>query len=224
MPENDSPLPLYEAPSTRARFDGAARRIQQQFWDSQAGDWDDGRADRGLQPRHIERLAPWLACPVLLVGAGRGLMLEALRADGYAATGVDWSANMVAEAQSEGIAGLGHGDACRLPHDSGSQASVIFSTGTLLPTHAQDRLSAYLGGAWRILAPGGHLILCLWFEQGSVTAQRAAENVKLPIHTLQAQVYWDLAPLAATLSAWGFHAVSQDKLDDIIIWSLAKSD
>lgn len=223
MPKNDPPLPLYDAPSTRKPFDAGARRIQQQFWDTQAGEWDVGRAGRGLQPGHIEPMAPWLTSPLLLVGAGRGLILQALRAAGYAATGVDWSANMVAEAQREGVAGLTQGDACHLPHDSGSLASVIFATGVFLPTHSEDRIDAYLCEVRRVLIPEGRLILCLWFEEGSASARLAAENVKLPIHTLRAQVYWDLGPLAARLSACGFHTLHQSRHDDIIVWSLASS-
>jgi SAM-dependent methyltransferase len=223
MSKNGPPLPLYEDPSIRESFDAAACKTQQQFWDTQAVDWDAGRAARGLVPHDIESMATWLADPVLLIGAGRGAMLQALLAKGYATTGVDWSANMVAEAQREGILGLSRGDAGHLPHDSQSLASVILSTGVLLPTHTQERRDAYLGEAWRILVPAGHLILCLWFEEGSAAAQRAAENVKLPIHTLQAQVHWDLGPLAASLSRQGFHTLDQIKRDDVLIWSLAKT-
>ena len=222
MPENDPQLPLYEAPATRKLFDAAARRIQRQFWETQAVDWDAGQANRGLQPHHVAWMAPWLTSPVLLVGAGRGMMLRALRVEGYAATGVDWSINMVAEAQREGMVGLSHGDACHLLNDSQSLASVIFSTGVLLPTHTRERRNAYLAEAWRVLAPGGKLLLCLWFEQGSTGAQRAAENVKLPIHTLRAQVHWDLGPLAVSLTDCGFRTLGQIKHDDVFIWSLAK--
>lgn len=224
MPRDEPPLPPYEAPSVRDRFDSGARRMQRQFWDSQAAEWDEGRAGRGLQPRHLEHMTPWLASPILLVGAGRGLMLRALQAKGYVASGVDWSANMVAEALREGVVGLSHGDACHLPDESGSLASVIFSTGILLPTHVADRTKAYLEEARRVLAPGGHLILCLWFDQGSAAARRAAQSVRLPIHTLRAQVHWDLGPLAASLAECGFDALDQVKLDDIIIWTLAKSN
>lgn len=198
MSKNAPPLPLYEDPSIRCSFDAAARKIQQQFWDIQAVGWDAGRAGRGLQSHHIERMATWLADPVLLVGAGRGMMLQALRAKGYAATGVDWSANMVVDAQRDGVLGLSRGDAGHLPYDCQSLASVIISTGVLLPTQTQDRRDAYLGEAWRVLLPTGRLILCLFFEQGSAKAQLAAENVKLPIHTLQAQMHWDVGPLAAS--------------------------
>jgi SAM-dependent methyltransferase len=221
--KNDPPLPLYEDPSIRERFDAAARKIQRQFWDTQAADWDAKRAGRGLQPRHIERMATWLIDPVLLVGAGRGMMLQALRAKGYVTTGVDWSASMVAEAQREGILGLSRGDADRLAYDSQSLATVIVSTGVLLPTHTQDRTDAYLDEARRVLVPAGRLILCLWFTEGSAKAQRAAESVKLPIHTLQAQVHWDLGSLAASLSQQGFHTVGQIIDADVLIWSLVKT-
>jgi len=223
MPKTERPLPLYEDPSIRERFDIAARKTQQQFWDRQAVVWDAERAGQGLQPHHLERMATWLTDPVLLVGAGRGMMLQALRTKGYAATGVDWSANMVAEAQREGISGLRHGDAGALPCDNQSVATVILSTGVLLPTHTQERKNAYLGEAWRILMPAGYLILCLWFEEGSAKARWASENVKLPIHTLRAHVHWDLGPLAANLSRWGFDTLDKIKLDDVLIWGLAKT-
>jgi SAM-dependent methyltransferase len=223
MSKSDPPLPMYEDPSIRARFDIAARRMQQQFWDNQAVVWDAERSSHGLQPHHIEGMATWLADPVLLVGAGRGTVLQALRTKGYAATGVDWSANMVAEAQREGILGLSRGDAGYLPYGNQSVATVILSTGVLLPTHTQERRDSYFGEAWRILVPTGHLILCLWFEEGSAKAQWAAENVKLPIHTLQAHVHWDLGPLAASLFRQGFDTLDKIKHDDLLIWGLAKT-
>jgi len=224
MAGNDARPPLYESPATRDRFDAAARRAQQHFWDAQAADWNAERAGNGLQPHHVEAMAPWLAAPILLIGAGRGLVLQGLRAAGYAATGVDWSAGMVAQAQRAGVAGLSHGDACHLADRDRSLASVIFSTGVLLPTHGEARRNAYLGEAWRVLVPGGRLILCLWFEQESAAARLAAESVKLPIHTLQAQVHWTLDPLAASLSACGFHTLDQAMHDDVLVWSLAKPE
>jgi len=222
MARNEAQPPLYEAPASRESFDMAARRIQQQFWEVQAADWDAGRAGRGLQPGHVEAMAPWLAAPVLLIGAGRGLMLLALRAAGYAATGVDWSAGMVAEAQRAGVAGLSHGDAYHLANASRSVASVIFSTGVLLPTHSEARRNAYLGEAYRVLVPGGHLVLCLWFEQDSAAARLAAESVKLPIHTLQAQVHWSLDALNTGLSVCEFNSLHQVMHDDVLIWILEK--
>ncbi|WMT76951.1 class I SAM-dependent methyltransferase [Bradyrhizobium sp. Ash2021] len=223
MSKSDPPLPLYDDPSIRQRFDIAARKIQRQFWDNQAVVWDAERASHGLRPHHIERMATWLTDPVLLVGAGRGMMLQALRTKGYAATGVDWSANMVAEAQREGTFGLSRADAGHLPYDDQSVATVILSTGVLLPTHTQERRDAYFSEAWRILVPTGRLILCLWFEEGSAKAQWAAENVKLPIHTLQAHVHWDLGPLAASLSRQGFDTLDKIKYDDVLIWGAAKT-
>jgi len=224
MGGNDARPPLYEAPESRDRFDAAARRAQQHFWEAQAADWDDARAARGLQPCHIAAMAPWLAAPVLLIGAGRGAVLQGLRAAGYAATGIDWSAAMVAQAQRAGVAGLSQGDAGHLTDADQSLVSVIVSTGVLLPTQSQARRTAYLGEAWRVLIPGGRLILCLWFEPDSAAARLAAENVKLPIHTLRAQVHWSLDALAASLSACGFQSLDQSMQDDVLVWSLAKPE
>lgn len=223
MPENDAPPPLYEDPVVREPFDAAARRMQRRFWDIQAGDWGAAQAARGLQPRHLPLIAPWLVAPVLLVGAGRGTMLRALRVQGLAATGVDWSAAMVAKAREEGVTGIEHGDACDLDRADQSLATVIISTGVLLPTHAPERRCAYLAEACRVLVPGGTLLLCLWFAPGSGAAQRAAENVQLPVHTLRAQVHWDLGPLGDCLSRYGFETVDEFIEDEVLLWRLAKS-
>ena len=56
----------------------------------------------------------------------------------------------------------------------------------------------------------------------SAKARLAAENVKHPIHTLRAQLHWDLRPLAASLSHQGFRSLDQIRQDDVLIWSLAK--
>jgi SAM-dependent methyltransferase len=224
MFRNDPQIPLYEDPVVSERFDIAARKCQQQYWDNQAVGWNVERASQGLQPHHVETMASWLTEPILLVGAGRGMMLQALRANGFSVTGVDWSANMVAEARRDGIVGMIHGDAGHLPCASRTIGTAIISTGVLLPTHAPMRRDVYVNEAWRVLVPAGHLILCLWFEEGSTKARWAAENVKLPIHTLQAHVHWDLGPLATSLSRRGFDTLDQIKHDDVLIWSLAKTN
>jgi SAM-dependent methyltransferase len=208
----------------RAGFCAGARRIQRQFWDGQAAAWDAASAARGLQPHHLAAMAPWLNSPVVLVGAGRGTMLRALRAEGLEASGMDWSPAMVEAAEQDGVAGIALGDAAHLPYRDGSVATLLIATGTLLPTHTHERLGEYLGEARRVLKPAGHLILSLWYEHGSAAARRSAQSVRLPIHTLRAHVHWDLTPLSGLLRDMGFVSLAQLQQADLLIWSLARPE
>jgi len=213
--------PLYEDPEVRDRFDAEARRVQRQFWDSQAGEWDARLNCRGLQPRHVAAIGDWLCDPVLLIGAGRGLILTALRAEGHAAGGVDWSERMVAEARRDGVEGIETADAEALPFEAGRFGTVIVSSGVLMPTHTRARLSAYLAEARRVLAPGGSLVLCMWFTEGSTDARLAAEGVRLPIHSIHAQKFWDLDGLASVAAELGLERLAEFGCDDIRLWRLA---
>lgn len=212
--------PIYEDPAQAEHFDAQARRVQRQFWNTIAPDWDAHHNGQGLQAQHVAEIAPWLQDEVLLIGAGRGLVLEALQAQGWRAVGVDWASQMAAEGRRDGVTGIAVADAEALPFVGGRFGTVLIASGVLMPTHTAPRLHAYVAEAGRVLAPGGALLACLFHSAGLTQARLAAEGVRVPLHTVHAQRFWDLSGVEAAAAAAGLLQAGRYDRSDLCILRL----
>jgi ABC-2 type transport system ATP-binding protein len=92
-----------------------------------------------------------LAPPLLVVGSGRGLVVEHLRGRGLAAWGVD------AGALAGGL-DLVRAAPTSLPYPDQRFATVVLSTGVLDTLDDQGRVNDVLGEAFRVLRSGGTLM------------------------------------------------------------------
>ena len=176
------PKTLFENPETAKAFDLQARKLQRQFWDDQAANWAMEETLLGLQPTHLDKVVTHLTAPLLVIGAGQGLIQQALFDRGVPATGVDWSSAMVEMGNMRGIEDLICADADDLPFKDGEFATVVLSTGVLMPTHSKDRIAAYFSEVRRVLEPKGMLIVAVLYEKGSEQARTQAQNVQHPVH------------------------------------------
>lgn len=212
-------VPVFEDPVVRDQFDRQAQLIQRCFWDAQANEWNEERANQGMRAEYLDALAG-LTGPVLLVGVGRGMILNALRDRGFRSTGIDWSEAMIDAARRDGVYGIEQADAGKLPFDAKSFGSVILSTGVLMPTHLSARTRRYLQEARRVVSRRGHVFLCVCYEEKSEAARVAARNVQLPIHTIHAQVFWELSTLEGMLPELGLKRVRHVQCDGVRILQL----
>mmetsp|Transcript_22789 Transcript_22789/g.37810 ORF Transcript_22789/g.37810 Transcript_22789/m.37810 type:complete len:222 (+) Transcript_22789:371-1036(+) len=213
-------MPLYEDPALGETFDAQAQRFQRHYWDSQAEHWTDHQNQSGLQPAHLDGLQGWFGTPMLLIGSARGLILRKLIEMGYQPTGVDWAQAMVDAARAGGFDDVHQADAADLPFETGRFGCVVIASGVLMPTHAQSRTRAYLQEARRVLHPGGRVVLALCHDAGSIDAKQRAQSVQLAIHTLHAQVFWDLDPLRAVLKTVGLKVIDSADFEGVHIMRL----
>lgn len=97
------------------------------------------------------------ALPILDVGCGRGEWLLALQEAGLVGYGVDLNPSMLDAARANGL-DVAHGDA--IAHlESVAQGSLAAVTGFHIIEHLPfDLLIRLLDGAYRALAPGGHIL------------------------------------------------------------------
>ena len=139
------------------------RRRSQEFFDRHARQWDDLARSLLPVPGYLDRLVVLVpqGGAVLEVGLGTGGLLPALAARGTRVIGVDHSPAMLDEARRRlalaGLAGielrLGEMTHLPLPDDE-----VGCAVANMVLHHAADP-AAVLREFWRVLAPGGVLIL-----------------------------------------------------------------
>lgn len=141
------------------------------FWD---GQWSllltpayykpyrTGRLDEMETPfiRHLPREGK-----ILEAGCGIGQFVMALRARGYDCEGIDYAERTVARVR-EIFPDLpvSQGDITHLENVAGGAYSAVISLGVV--EHRREGPAPFLDEAWRILSPGGRLLISVpWFNR-----------------------------------------------------------
>jgi len=115
--------------------------------------------NRHFKTSTLDKLMGSVASPVLVVGAGAGLLVEHLRGKGLAADGVDLDEEMVRAArESRGIE-LVHGDARKLPFDDDRYGTVIIASGVVDYIEDRGLIQEILDEAVRVLRVHGNLFV-----------------------------------------------------------------
>ena len=87
--------------------------------------------DTNFDLASVRRLLPELQSPVLVVGAGQGLIVEELRKRGFECDGVDLSPEMIRQARLRRGISLVQADAKAMPFSTASYATIIYATGVI---------------------------------------------------------------------------------------------
>jgi len=153
-------MPQTEAKSTKTRVPN-----QRQVWDAIASGWSDWRA----RPRHeVDKFAyNWLPpSKILDIGCGNGRNLAQFSARGFDCYGIDFSKNMITEAEkgfakSKLRAKFKVADARKLPYHNASFEHCLFIAILHHLKGEKDRMAA-LNEMKRVLRPGGTAIISVW--------------------------------------------------------------
>jgi hypothetical protein len=94
--------------------------------------------DTNFDLASARRLLPEIKSPVLVVGAGQGLIVEELRKHGCECDGVDLSSEMIRQAKLRRGITLVRADAKALPFPAGSYETIIYATGVVDFTADED--------------------------------------------------------------------------------------
>lgn len=116
---------------------------------------------RARQTKYVDHFKEHGARRVLDLGCGRGLFLEALRAAGIEACGIDLSAEAVEECRGKGFTALYRGDALQVTESlaaKGEQYDGIYCS-HLIEHLPVSTAIALLRNAQRLLNDGGLLII-----------------------------------------------------------------
>src|SRR3954471_10659944 len=101
---------------------------QTRFWDVLAAH-HAALENNFLELKSLRRILDDLRSPVLVVGAGQGLLVAELRAKGFQCDGVDFSSEMVRHAKSRRGLDLIQANASLLPLGNATYETVIYATG-----------------------------------------------------------------------------------------------
>jgi ABC-2 type transport system ATP-binding protein len=127
-----------------------------EFWRTWAPYWDQ-MEDRHFGRAGAARIADGLKPPVLVVGAGQGIIVELLREKGLETQGLDLDPEMVREARARRGLELTLGDARALPFPRNHFGAVILSSGVLDYLEDEGLARQILAEALRVLRPYGDL-------------------------------------------------------------------
>jgi hypothetical protein len=109
------------------------------YWDGYSVYMEYMENALGINLDNLGPIIPMIKSPVLVVGAGQGLLVEDLRKKGFAAEGIDMSPQMVEGAEKRRGIKLFLGNANQMPFEKGQFQTTIVSTGVLdfLEDHGQ---------------------------------------------------------------------------------------
>ena len=114
--------------------------------------------DNHLDLRTINIIADKISQPVLIVGGGQGLLVNALRKKGLHVDGVDSSSEMVRLAGQRRDIKLVHTDGSSLPFADESYATTIISTGVVDFLDDEKQILQIINEARRVTKKGSLLV------------------------------------------------------------------
>ncbi len=100
--------------------------------------------------------------PVLVVGAGQGLLVAELQSKGFRCDGVDFSSEMIRHAKSRRGLDLIQADATALPMDGAAYETIIYATGVVDFTSDEEAIRKMFREGRRVMKPGGNTFVAFY--------------------------------------------------------------
>ena len=138
--------------------------------------------DDYLDAQSARRLTSQLQEPVLVVGAGQGLIVAEIRRKGIRCDGVDWCAEMVKFAKLRRGIDLIHADGSSLPVANGTYGTVIYATGVIDFLEDERAIHAMLQEGRRVARNSGKILVAFYRQS------EASENFLAAVGLLQDNV------------------------------------
>jgi len=131
------------------------------FWDALAPH-HSALENSYLDLPSLRRIQYEIRSPVLVVGAGQGLIVAALQAQGLQCDGVDLSAEMIRYARLRRGLALIHANAKALPFGNGVYKTIIYATGVIDFMSDEEEIQVIMSEGRRILEPSGDIFVAFY--------------------------------------------------------------
>jgi len=131
------------------------------FWDALAPH-HSAIENNYLDLPSLRRIVQEIHQPVLVVGAGQGLIVEELQKTGLHVEGVDLSSEMIRYAKKRRGLTLVRADASAMPFNEGTYETIIYATGVVDFIGADTQIQLILNEARRIVTPSGRIFVAFY--------------------------------------------------------------
>lgn len=132
-----------------------------QFWDNLAP-YLCYIEDNFLDLQSINKLESVIKDPVLVVGAGQGLLVESLQKDGYTVDGIDNNKKMIDYAEKRRGIKLIQADATNLSFNDNSYNTTIIATGVVDYMDDDQLIVKIVNEAMRVTANNGNVLVAFY--------------------------------------------------------------
>ena len=134
---------------------------QSKFWDVLAAH-HAALENNYLELGSLRRIMGDVQSPVLVVGAGQGLLVAELQSKGYQCDGVDFSSEMIRFAKSRRRLDLMQADASALPLGNATYETIIYATGVIDFNGDENAILNMLREGRRVVKPGGKILVAFY--------------------------------------------------------------
>src|SRR5256885_12389931 len=110
----------------------------------------------------LRRIIQDIHQPVVVVGAGQGLIVEELIKNGFHTDGVDLSSEMIRYAKRRRGLAIIEADAKALPFGAGAYETIIYATGVVDFMGDEEQIGVILNEARRIISPSGKILVAFY--------------------------------------------------------------
>lgn len=134
---------------------------QSKFWDALAPH-HAAIEDNYLDRASVRRIMSDVRSPVLVVGAGHGLLVAELQSNGFHCDGVDFSSEMIRHAKSRRGLDLIQADATALSLGDAKYETVIYATGVVDFCSDENSICDMLREGRRVVKPAGKIFVAFY--------------------------------------------------------------
>jgi SAM-dependent methyltransferase len=132
------------------------------FWDAFSPYMDFLENALGINLDNLGPIIPLIKSPVLVVGAGQGLLVGELRKKGFNTEGIDLSPQMVAYAEKRRGIKLFLANANNMPFEKGQFKTTIVATGVIDFLNDSGQITAILNEVRRVTDAQGEILVALF--------------------------------------------------------------
>ena len=111
---------------------------------------------------NLRRIIHGIRPPVLVVGAGQGLIVEELRRRGLRSDGIDLSSAMIGYARTRRGLKLVQADARAMPFRDGTYETIIYATGVVDFIGDEEQIRILMNEARRTAKPSGQILVAFY--------------------------------------------------------------
>ena len=112
--------------------------------------------------RSLRRIVHDIRQPVLVVGAGQGLIVAELRKNGFRSDGVDLSFEMIRYAKTRRGLKFVQADARAMPFGEGTYETIIYATGVVDFIEDEEQIGVIMNEARRTISRSGKIFVAFY--------------------------------------------------------------